>query len=120
MISAFGLNDKTVLITGASSGIGRQIALNCAQAGAKVIASGRDHQRLDATLETLPGTGHQPLPLDLCDEAAIRSAVVALGKIDGIVHGAGISLLAPLRLATRSHIESQLATNLVGPMLLTQ
>lgn len=120
MTSAFSLNDKTILVTGASSGIGRQIALSCAQAGAHVIASGRDAQRLDDTLQAMSGTGHRALPLDLCDDAAVKSAVTALGKIDGVVHGAGISLLAPLRLATRPHIESQLAANLVGPMLLTQ
>ncbi|TYK71845.1 SDR family oxidoreductase [Comamonas sp. Z3] len=120
MTSVFSLQDKVILVTGASSGIGRQIALSCAQAGAQVIASGRDAQRLAATLQAMPGTGHKPLHLDLCDDLAIKTAVAELGKIDGVVHGAGISLLAPLRLATRPHIESQLAANLVGPMLLTQ
>lgn len=120
MTSAFNLDGKIILVTGASSGIGRQIALSCAQAGAQIIASGRDAQRLDATLEAMPNAGHRTLALDLCDDAAVKAAVGALGKIDGVVHGAGISLLAPLRLATRSHIESQLASNLVGPMMLTQ
>lgn len=120
MTSAFNLDGKTILVTGASSGIGRQIALSCAQAGAQIIASGRDPQRLEVTLEAMPNTGHRTLALDLCDDAAVKVAVSTLGKIDGVVHGAGISLLAPLRLATRPHIESQLASNLVGPMLLTQ
>jgi len=120
MTSAFSLNGKTIMVTGASSGIGRQIALSCAQAGAQIIASGRDAQRLDGTLKAMSGTGHQALQLDLSDDAAIKSAMAELGKIDGIVHSAGISLLAPLRLATRAHIENQLAANLVGPMLLTQ
>lgn len=116
----FSLAGRRILVTGASSGIGRQIALGCAQAGAEVVASGRDSGRLDATLAALDGSGHQALALDLCDEAAIQSAVPEMGPLDGVVHGAGISLLAPLRLATRSHIESQLAANLVGPMLLTR
>lgn len=116
----FSLADKRILVTGASSGIGRQIALSCAQAGAQVVASGRDTERLKATLADLSGTGHQTLALDLCDDAAVKAAVPPLGKLDGVVHGAGISLLAPLRLATRTHIESQLAANLVSPMLLTQ
>lgn len=120
MTSAFSLNDRTILVTGASSGIGRQIALSCAQAGAQIIASGRNAERLHDTLQAMSGTGHRALTLDLCDDAAVKSAVTALGKIDGVVHGAGISLLAPLRLATRPHIESQLAANLLGPMLLTQ
>lgn len=116
----FSLAGKRILVTGASSGIGKQIALSCAQAGAAIVASGRNAERLNATLATLNGTGHLALTLDLCDEAAVKAAIPTLGKLDGVVHGAGISLLAPLRLATRAHIESQLATNLVAPMLLTQ
>lgn len=116
----FSLANKRIMVTGASSGIGRQIAHSCAQAGATVVASGRDIERLNATLATLEGTGHRALPLDVCDESAIKAAIPTVGKLDGVVHGAGISLLAPLRLATRTHIESQLAANLVGPMLLTQ
>lgn len=118
--SPFSLHEKIILVTGASSGIGRQIALSCAQAGAKIIASGRDAQRLKATLEALSGTGHQTLAVDLCNDAAVKAAVATLGKIDGVVHSAGIAMLAPLRLASRRHIESQLASNLLGPMLLTQ
>lgn len=120
MTSAFSLEDKTLVVTGASSGIGRQIALSCSQAGAQIIALGRDANRLDATLNAMSGTGHRAIQLDLVDDVAIKSAIPAIGKIDGIVHCAGISMLAPLRLATRTHIESQLAANLVGPMLLTQ
>lgn len=116
----FSLGGKRILVTGASSGIGRQIALGCARAGASVIASGRNADRLNATLAAMGGTGHQTLVFDVCDEAAVKAAASSMGKLDGVVHGAGISLLAPLRLATRSHIESQLTTNLVGPMLLTQ
>lgn len=116
----FSLTGKRILVTGASSGIGRQIALSCAHAGAEVVVSGRNAERLNATLDSLSGSGHVALPLDVCDEAAIKAAISTLGKLDGVVHSAGISMLAPLRLATRSHIESQLAANLVGPMLLTQ
>lgn len=120
MTSAFSLNGKTILITGASSGIGKQIAFNCADAGANVIASGRDVERLNTTLTSLPGSGHSSLVLNLTDDIAMKSAVGTVDKIDGVVHCAGISMLAPLRLATRSHIETQLSSNLVGPMLLTQ
>lgn len=120
MTAAFSLEGKTILITGASSGIGRQISVSCSQAGAQIVAVGRDVNRLNDTLTTMSGNGHQIVQVDLTDEMAIKSALPAIGKIDGIVHSAGISMLAPLRLATRIHIESQLATNLVGPMLLTQ
>lgn len=120
MTSAFSLEGKTILVTGASSGIGRQISISCSQAGAQIVALGRDAHRLDATLNSMCGLGHRGIQLDLVDEAAIKSTVPAIGKVDGIVHAAGISMLAPLRLASRTHIESQLAANLIGPMLLTQ
>lgn len=122
MIAAnpFSLAGKRILVTGASSGIGRQIALGCAHAGAEVLVSGRNDERLNATLAALSGTGHQTLPLDVRDETAVKAAAPIAGKLDGVVHSAGISALAPLRLATRSHIENQLAANLVGPMLLTR
>lgn len=116
----FSLAGKRILITGASSGIGRQIAISCAHAGAEVVASGRNEERLNTTLIALDGTGHQSLHLDVCDEVAMKNAVQITGELDGVVHCAGISALAPLRLATRSHIESQLAANLTGPMMLTR
>lgn len=116
----FSLAGKRILVTGASSGIGRQVALGCAQAGAAVVASGRHAERLHDTRQALPGAGHEALQLDLCDDAAVKAAVAALGKIDGVVHAAGYSALSPLRLATRAHIESQLTVNLTSPALLTQ
>lgn len=119
-VSAFSLTGKYILVTGASSGIGQQIAVSCSQAGATVIAAGRDARRLDVTLGMLEGTGHRVVSFDISDDAAIESAVADIGKINGIVHGAGISMLAPLRLAARTHIESQITINLVGPMLLTR
>lgn len=120
MTDAFSLNGKTILITGASSGIGKQIACSCAEAGASVIVSGRDSERLHTVLTSLPGSGHSSLILDLTNDVALKCAAEMVEKIDGVVHCAGISMLSPLRLVTRSHIEIQLSSNLVGPMLLTK
>ncbi|PIF34903.1 NAD(P)-dependent dehydrogenase (short-subunit alcohol dehydrogenase family) [Delftia sp. 60] len=120
MTDAFSLNGKTILITGASSGIGKQIACSCAEAGASVIVSGRDSERLHAVLTSLPGSGHSSLILDLTNDVALKCAAEMVEKIDGVVHCAGISMLSPLRLVTRSHIEIQLSSNLIGPMLLTK
>ena len=53
----FSLVGRRVLVTGGSSGIGRQIAIHCAKMGAQVVASGRDESRLKAVLEELPGAG---------------------------------------------------------------
>ncbi|SQC53998.1 short chain dehydrogenase/reductase family oxidoreductase [Pseudomonas aeruginosa] len=116
VLSAFGLQGRSILVTGASSGIGRQIALSCAAAGATLIISGRNGERLQAVLDELGGEPHRMLAADLNDEAQIDALSGALGKIDGLVHSAGISALSPLRMASREHIESQLATNVIAPM----
>jgi len=120
MRSAFSLHGKIILVTGASSGIGQQVALSCAQAGAIILASGRNTERLENAVAALPGSGHRSIPMDICDDASIKACAGTFGKIDGVVHCAGISLLSPLRLATRPHIEDQLSSNVIGPMLLTQ
>lgn len=118
--SPFGLHERTVLVTGASSGIGRQIALSCAKAGATLVLTGRNDERLQALLDELGGAPHRMLVADLNDEAQVDALSTGAGKIDGLVHSAGIAALAPLRMASREHIEGQLATNLIAPMLLTR
>ncbi|WP_040146680.1 SDR family NAD(P)-dependent oxidoreductase, partial [Xanthomonas citri] len=63
--SAFSLNGKTILVTGASSGLGRQIAIACAQRGARIVLAGRDKDRLAQTQAQLQGTGHVSVLGDL-------------------------------------------------------
>ena len=69
--TTFGMKDRTILVTGASSGIGKHIALDLAKCGAKVFVSGRDQSRLQATLEMLDGEGHQSMVCDITNEAQI-------------------------------------------------
>ena len=116
----FGLRGKTVLVTGASSGIGHQIALSCALAGASVVATGRDETRLAALVEQMNGPTHRYLAADLRDDVSVKHLATQVERLDGVVHSAGIAALAPLRMATRKHIESQMHTNYLAPMLLTQ
>ncbi|WP_175938612.1 MULTISPECIES: SDR family NAD(P)-dependent oxidoreductase [unclassified Caballeronia] len=117
---AFSLGGKRILVTGASSGIGRQIAVRCAQAGATVIATGRDEARLRSLIDELGGEGHGYFTCDLGNDDSIKQLAQDVGKFDGIVHSAGIAALAPLRLASRTHIEDQFRINALGPILLTQ
>ena len=118
----FSLADKTILVTGASSGIGRQIALSCADAGAAVILSGRNEERLNEVLSLLKEKGQQAqvIPADLNNDADIEVLGTSVGKIDGVVYSAGVSQLAPMRMISRAHVQDQFNTNAIAPMLLTK
>ena len=67
MYNPFSLVGKTILITGASSGIGKATAIECARLGAKLILVGRDEQRLNEVFNLLEGAGHEQIKLDLAD-----------------------------------------------------
>jgi NAD(P)-dependent dehydrogenase (short-subunit alcohol dehydrogenase family) len=116
----FSLSGKRVLVTGASSGIGRQVALSCAQAGATVILTGRDETRLREALAELGGGAHAQFACDLNDDAGVKALAHQAGTIDGVVHCAGVAMSVPLRMASREHIENMFRINTVAPMLLTQ
>lgn len=118
--SPFGLADKTILITGASSGIGQAIAVQCARAGARIIASGRDAARLEAVFATLEGEGHQQVVADLTDPAQIQRLADTAGEVDGVVHSAGMHGVMPMRMVTEKMLNAVMHTNYYAPMLLTQ
>lgn len=109
-----------MLVTGASSGIGRQIAISCAGMGARVVLSGRDPERLSQTLAAMEGEGHRAVPAELTLDADLDRLVAEAGALDGVVHCAGISRLAPIRMATRVHVEEVWKVNYEAPVLLTQ
>jgi len=90
MNNPFTLFNKTILVTGASSGIGRSIAINCSQMGAKVIITGRNENRLQQTYIDLEGNGHEKVIADLTDLTQLKYMVVQLPKLDGVVSNAGI------------------------------
>ena len=80
----FSLAGKTILVTGASSGIGREVARACAERGAKLIVSGRNTERLNETLLSLSGPEHRAIAADLTDPAQLDSLADAAGAIDEI------------------------------------
>jgi NAD(P)-dependent dehydrogenase (short-subunit alcohol dehydrogenase family) len=119
----FHLQGKTVLVTGASSGIGRAVAVECARAGARVVISGRDQARLDDTMAMMSAAGsaaHTACAGDLTDAAQLDRLVQVAGEIDGVVHAAGISSLSPMRMLRQSFMQNTLENNLLAPMMLTQ
>ena len=116
----FSLVGRRVLVTGGSSGIGRQIAIHCAKMGAQVVASGRDESRLKAVLAELPGTGHSCVAAELTAEADITRLVAEAGVVTGVVHCAGISRLAPIKMTSIKHLREVEAINFEAPVMLTQ
>lgn len=90
MQDIFSLKGKIILITGASSGIGRAVAQQCATAGATCIITARNQDRLKNTLESLSGEGHQMTLSDLSTEEGVRNLVSNLPKVNGVVCCAGV------------------------------
>lgn len=86
----FSLYGKTILVTGASSGIGRATAVLCSIMGAKVVITGRNEERLLETYNSLIGEGHLYYLCDLINVTERNTLVLKLPKLDGIVHCAGI------------------------------
>ncbi|MCS4511202.1 SDR family NAD(P)-dependent oxidoreductase [Xylophilus ampelinus] len=117
--SPFSLSGKRILVTGASSGLGRQIAIVCAASGAQMVICGRNSDRLQESLSQLAGEGHVTITGDLTDDAVIASTVESAGSIDGVVHCTGISIPMPARMARREFVERLYNINVFTPQLLT-
>jgi NAD(P)-dependent dehydrogenase (short-subunit alcohol dehydrogenase family) len=118
--SPFTLEGKQILVTGASSGIGEAAVRLCAGMGARVIACGRNAERLDAVVAALEGTGHQSFVGDLTDPAMRQALVEAVPALHGVVFSAGAAALAPTRLISQRHLDAMFAVNYDAPVLLTQ
>ena len=88
-MNPFELNNKRLLITGASSGIGKATAILCSQLGATVSLVGRNQNRLEETKALLDGGGHQSFQCDLTDDSQVKRMVDSLEKLDGVVYCAG-------------------------------
>ncbi|MEA2325860.1 MAG: hypothetical protein QOE68_819 [Thermoanaerobaculia bacterium] len=118
--SPFSLAGKVILVTGASSGIGRATCSAVAKAGGTVIATGRDQTRLDATLSILKGSGHRGMAADLTLAAGRAALVGAITSLDGVVHAAGITAQVPFRFISEKHLRDINVINYEAPVLLTQ
>ena len=101
----FSLEGKTILVTGASSGIGRQTAIECSKMGAKVIVCGRNQERLNETLSSMEVEGHISFAGDLLEEDVIKQLVQEIPNIDGTVLAAGRGLTLPFQFSTREKFD---------------
>jgi len=114
----FDLKGKSILITGASSGIGRATAILCSRLGASVCLVARDEAKLAATRALLAPGRHHVISCDVTNyevlPEVVTGAVREIGPISGFVHSAGISLRLPLKLTTPEKFERSLAVNVVS------
>jgi NAD(P)-dependent dehydrogenase (short-subunit alcohol dehydrogenase family) len=116
----FSLEHKTILITGASSGIGKQTAINCAKMGAHVIVTGRNPERLQTVFAQLPGEGHLAIAADLSLDEDVEKLLQALPKLDGIVHSAGILESIPFSFTNSEKLSKIMKVNFEVPFGITQ
>ena len=116
----YSLAGKNILVTGASSGIGRSIAIECSKMGAILSIVGRNKDRLQETLQELNGNKHRFHLIDLTSDEEITDLVSNLTPIDGIVHSAGIIKRVPLKLISNKNYHEILKVNLIAPAILTK
>lgn len=118
----FSLTGKTILITGASSGIGKAAAIECSKAGAKVILTARNQDRLEEVHEQLYNSVIQPpyVVADLTKDKDLEDLVSSCPKLDGVFINAGISINVPIQFINREKLTQIFEINTFAPMLLTR
>lgn len=118
MSTPFDLTGKTILVTGASSGIGRQTAVSVSRMNGTVVATGRDEKRLAETMAALHGNNHVQLQADLLNEDARKKLIAALPPLDGIAYCAGAVKPFPISFLDQQRIDEMMNVNFNAPVLL--
>lgn len=120
----FTLAGKTIVITGASSGIGKQCAIDCSKMGATVVLIARNEQRLSETILQMEGSGHLSVVQDLTAFSSLKEIVDEIvekvGPVDGLVNCAGISTTLPLKLLNAQKMDICFHTNVFSAIELTR
>lgn len=120
MYNPFSLENKTILVTGASSGIGKAIAIECSKMGAKVVVTGRNEQRLQETYGQLEGTHPAYIVADLSKKEDIETLAKQIDSLNGLVNCAGLTIPKPFKFLQEEDIQEVMTINFNAPLLLTQ
>lgn len=120
----FSLESKNIIVTGASSGIGQQVAISCSKMGARVIMIGRNEERLKGTMSQMVGEGHLFFSFDLNNlegmKGLVSDIVAVTGPLNGVVNCAGISTTNLFKLTKPDELDKFFHTNVYSGYFLTQ
>ena len=119
MFNPFSLEGKTILVTGASSGLGQGIAIQCSKLGAKVVLNGRNKERLNETLLQMEGEGHIVVVADIATQEGLDKIIAEIPEVDGYVNSAGITSTTPLKKINMEHMSHLFNVNASAPIALT-
>ena len=124
MVNPLDMRGRTVLVTGASSGIGRETAILLSELDARVVLVARNRERLEETLGRMSGEGHRIEPFDLNETDAIpdwiKRITTETGPLGGLVHSAGVVTTIPVQAASTARIESLMRTNVTSAIMLVK
>lgn len=112
----FSLSGKRILVTGASSGIGRAVALECSKMGATLVLTARSQERLEETLSLCEGANHTVCVADLTDTKALARLVYETSELDGVVLCSGKGATAPFNFSSKDKFIDVFDTNFFSPV----
>jgi len=115
----FTLEGKTILVTGASSGIGKATAIECAKMGAKLVITGRNKERLNEVFNSLEGEGHLQIDADLSNDEDIQRLVNEIPVLNGCVNNAGYNVMSVIPFIKKDELGRIMNVNLTAPIMLT-
>ena len=116
MYNPYSLEGKTVLVTGASSGIGRASAIECSKMGARVLVTARNEERLKETLSRLEGEGHKMILAELTNQKDVEQLVGEVSALQGLVLCAGKGMTSPFPFSSREKYEEIFDVNFFAPV----
>ena len=112
----YSLDGKTILVTGASSGIGQETAIQCSKLGASLIITGRNEERLNETFLQLEGDGHSMIVSELTHKEEVGNLVNKVDTLNGVVLCAGIGMTSPFLFSSHDKYDSVFEINFYAPV----